>query len=56
MNKICVADVNAYLSLNGRRAVNIGEIAELLQERCAFLTEENSELRRKLQKASGVPE
>lgn len=31
MNKIFVADVNAYLSLNGRRAVNIGEIAELLQ-------------------------
>ena len=31
MNKICVADVNAYLSLSGRRAVNIGEIAELLQ-------------------------
>lgn len=32
MNKICLADVNAYLSLNGRRAVNIGELAELLQD------------------------
>ena len=32
MNKICVADVNAYLSLNGRRAVNIGDIAEFLQD------------------------
>ena len=31
MNKIFVDDVNTYLSLSGRRAVDVGEISELLQ-------------------------
>lgn len=31
MNKIFVADINAYLSQTGRRALNVGDIAEFMQ-------------------------